>query len=198
VLPRPDPYLPAHAAALVELVAARRSRRVFGARALAAAEVGALLWAGQGITSSDGRRAAPSAGNLHPITLTLLDARGVWRYLPGEHTLARVGEGDHRLRLSWASHDQECVALAPAVVAVSAEPGILAGRYTARSKRYCALEAGHVAQNVLLMAAALGLEAVPVAAFDDRAVREVLGLGAGHLPLYLVPVGARPGHRGGG
>lgn len=63
------------------------------------------------------------------------------------------------------------------------------GRYGTRAERYVALEAGHAAQNVLLQAVALGFAALPVGAFDDRRVQEVLNLPGGHRPLYLIPVG---------
>jgi nitroreductase len=51
------------------------------------------------------------------------------------------------------------------------------------------LEAGHVTENVLLAAVALGLGAVPVAAFSEAAVIEAAGLVMGQLPMVLVPVG---------
>jgi nitroreductase len=51
------------------------------------------------------------------------------------------------------------------------------------------MEAGHAAQNLLLEAAAVGLAAVPVGAFDDDRVRETLGLPRSEAPLYLIPVG---------
>jgi SagB-type dehydrogenase family enzyme len=185
-LPRPDP----RGTALHGIIATRRSLREFGRRGLTLAEVGALLWAGQGITSAEGARAAPSAGAMYPITLTLVDSRGVWRYVPAEHALSPVEPGDRRARLAEAALGQEHVAEAPLTIAVTARPATLSARYRERASRYCLLEAGHVAQNVLLMATALGLAAVPVAAFDDEAVLSVLGLGAGNLALYLLPVGA--------
>jgi SagB-type dehydrogenase family enzyme len=186
LLPRLDPSsTPLHG-----VIAARRSRREFDRRPLTPAETGALLWAGQGITSADGARAAPSAGALHPITLSLLDSGGVWRYLPGDHALAPAAEEDRRARLAAAALGQACVADAPATIAVTARPAELSARYGRRAERYTILEAGHVAQNVLLMATVLGLGAVPVGAFDDEAVRAVLGLGAEHRVLYLLPVGA--------
>jgi ribosomal subunit interface protein len=186
VLPRPDPRsTPLHA-----VVERRRSGREFGRRELTPAEVGALLWAGQGITSPEGGRAAPSAGALYPLTLSAIDARGVWRYLPEEHALSPAETGDRRARLAAAARDQEFVAEATLTIAVTARPGFLEERYGERAERYCVLEAGHVAENVLLMATALGLASVSVAAFDDGAVLAALGLGAGHLPLYLLPVGA--------
>jgi nitroreductase len=51
------------------------------------------------------------------------------------------------------------------------------------------MDAAHAAENVLLQAEALGPGAVPVGAFDDEAVRTVLGLPADEVPLYLIPVG---------
>lgn len=185
-LPSPDLDAP-----LARVVAARRSRRELAGRPLGAEELGALLWAGQGTTGPGGLRAAPSAGALYPTTLLVADGRGVWRYAPAPHALEPVAEGDARARLAAAALGQECVALAPATIAVTCRPAVLAPRYGRRSERYCTLEAGHVAQNVLLMATALGLGAVPVGAFDDAAVRAELRLGPEHLVLYLIPVGAR-------
>jgi nitroreductase len=51
------------------------------------------------------------------------------------------------------------------------------------------LEAGHVGQNLLLQAVALGLAAVPVGAFDGGELRAVLALPPGREPLYLVAIG---------
>ena len=84
---------------------------------------------------------------------------------------------------------QEAVAGAWAVVVIVGQPARTATRYGARATRYMWLEAGHVAQNVLLEAVSLGLAAVPVGAFDDAAVATVLGLPDGEVPLYLIPVG---------
>ncbi len=192
VLPRPDP----RSTPLCDIIAKRRSQREFGRRELTVAEVGALLWAGQGITSVEGGRAAPSAGALYPITLSVIDARGVRRYVPAEHALSPAETGDRRAQLAVASLSQEYVAEAPLMIAVTARPAVLSVRYGERAERYCALEAGHVAENVLLMASALGLAAVPIGAFDDEAVLAVLGLGAGNVALYLLPIGSTAEGRG--
>jgi nitroreductase len=82
------------------------------------------------------------------------------------------------------------VARAPAVLVVSAAPATLAPQYGVRAERYAVLEAGHVAENLLLAAVALGLAAVPVAAFSDAAVIEAARLTMGQVPMVLVPVGA--------
>jgi nitroreductase len=48
-----------------------------------------------------------------------------------------------------------------------------------------------VAQSLLLAAAALGLAAVPIGGFYDRAVDSLLGIDGLHeASVYLVPLGA--------
>ncbi len=189
LLPLPPPRI-AQGAGLAEVIAARRSRRDFARRALGSEEVSALLWAGQGITSPGGLRAAPSAGALYPLTLFLADERGVFRYRPAGHALKRLLAGDRRAALAVAALGQACVAEAAADVVIAADPERLRPEYRDRSERYCLLEAGHVAQNLLLTAAALGLCGVPVGAFDDRRVGDAIALEKGNLALYIVAVGA--------
>lgn len=67
-------------ASLATVLATRRSTRVFARRELADHELAQLLWAAQGLT--DGHRTALSAGALYPITVRLVDAKGIWRYAP--------------------------------------------------------------------------------------------------------------------
>ena len=64
-----------------------------------------------------------------------------------------------------------------------------ARKYGRRAERYCFLEAGHVAQNVLIQAEALQLAGVPIGAFDDEAVARVLGLPEDCSVLYMLPIG---------
>jgi nitroreductase len=58
-----------------------------------------------------------------------------------------------------------------------------------KAEQYSLLEAGHVAQNVLLQATALGLASVPVGGLDEKKVAAALKLPAGTRPVYLLPVG---------
>jgi len=187
VLPPPDK---AGRSALYAVLAARRSARTYGDRPLTDAEVGQLLWAGQGITSPDGKRTAPSAGALYPLNLYYFDESGVWRYDARGHALIRVTAEDKRGALAAAASGQASLKNAAAIIVIVAKPTVTAAQYGARAERYCALEAGHVAQNILLTATALGLGACPAGAFDDDGVRAVLSLAGDYLPLYLIPVGA--------
>ena len=62
-------------------------------------------------------------------------------------------------------------------------------KYGERAGQFTLNEAGHSSQNLLLMATALGLGAVPIGGFEDDEVSEALDLPAGEIPYCLVPVG---------
>ena len=78
---------------------------------------------------------------------------------------------------------------APAVLVIAAVYERTTGKYGRRGHRYVHMEVGHAGQNVYLQATASGLGTVMVGAFDDKEVRETLGLPASHEPLGLMPVG---------
>jgi SagB-type dehydrogenase family enzyme len=176
------------ARSLEDVLASRRSVRAFRDEPIAAIDVAQLLWAAQGVTDAEGGRTAPSAGALYPLELYVVDGAGASRYLPAEHALVSVAEGDLRHALGEAA-GQDAVLGAPAVFVLAGVEARTAARYGDRAERYVQLEAGHAAQNLLLQATALGLGAVPIGAFEDAAVARALGLADGERPLYLIPVG---------
>lgn len=175
---------------LVESLAKRRSVRQFSDQPLSAEQIGQLLWAAQGITNKGwGLRTAPSAGALYPLETYVVFEQGVYHYNPRRHELKRVIEGDMRGKLQNAAWGQRAVGSAPAVFVFAAVHERTSVKYGKRATRYVDMEAGHACQNLLLQAAALGLGGVPVGAFRDDKVADVLKLDSNAAPLYLVPVG---------
>ncbi len=63
-------------------------------------------------------------------------------------------------------------------------------KYGLRGYRFVLLEAGHVGQNVVLAAAALGLPALPLGGFYDRPVESLVGVdGLDEAVVYVVLLG---------
>jgi SagB-type dehydrogenase family enzyme len=157
-----------------------------------------LLWAAQGVTRSDGGRAAPSAGGLYPLTLYVAAGHvtglpaGIYRYAAAEHTLRLVRSGDARAEIAAAAYGQDWIADSPAVALIAADYGRTAARYGDRARRYVDVEAGHAAQNLCLEAVALALGAAVVGAFDDAELGLAARLPKRQAPVLLVPVG-QPG-----
>lgn len=174
---------------------ARRSTREFQSLPLTLAEAAQLLWSAQGVTNAEGHRTAPSAGAMYPLELYLAAAHveglnpGVYHYLPGEHALEAVRDGDVRGELMAAALDQACVGVGAALLVFTAVYERTTGRYGDRGVRYVYMDVGHAGQNVHLQAVALGLGTVVVGALDGEAVRRIIGAPANEDPLYIMPVG---------
>lgn len=100
-----------------------------------------------------------------------------------------IGGGDRRGALSTAALGQSWITDAAAVLVLAARHRRTTNRYGPRGERYVHIETGHAAQNVYLQARALGLGTTEVGAFDDRAVKSVLGLAADQDPLAIMPIG---------
>jgi SagB-type dehydrogenase family enzyme len=173
-----------------DALAARRSVREFTGQPITDRELSQLLWAAQGMASSDGRRTAPSAGALYPLEVWVATAYGFYHYEPHKHRLAQHLERDLRPDIYRSALMQEAILQAPAVFVIAAVYQRIAQKYgEQRALRYVPMEAGHAAQNLLLEAVALGLGGVLIGAFYDRDVEKVLSLPADQKPLYLIPVG---------
>ena len=175
---------------LEEALALRRSVREFTPEALTERELSQLLWAAQGITHAQGLRTAPSAGALYPLEVYVASVGGFYRYEPRPHQLVRLSERDLRAVMCRSAWGQEFITQAPVVFVIAAVYERVSGKYgAARTPRYVHMEVGHSAQNLLLEAVALGLDGVPVGAFEDEALQKGLELPEDHRPLYLIPVG---------
>ena len=174
---------------LEEAIGRRRSVRRYGPGPLPVETIGQLLWAGQGVTSPDGKRTAPSAGGLYPLELYIVAPTEVSHYLPQGHRAETRATPDLRPRLQAHALGQAPVGAAPLVIAVAFDPTRLSQRYAARALPYSTLEAGHAAQNILLQAVVLGLGAVPIGAYDGTGAARTLALPAGQTVVYFIPVG---------
>lgn len=177
----------------------RRSVRKFSEAPLSLKEVSQLLWAAQGITHSEGMRAAPSAGALYPLELYLVAGNvtglepGVYHYSATEHQLQLTAIGDRRPELARAALGQLFVEESAAVLVFSAIERRTTRKYGQRGIRYIHIEVGHSAQNVFLQAQALGVGAAVVGAFDDGRIVEILSLPQEVHVVYLMPLGKRCG-----
>ncbi len=201
---RPPVALPSPApgadAALGHLLHQRRSTREFADQAVALQTAATMLWAAYG-RQADGGRTVPSAGGRYPMTMYLVVGQvagltpGVYAYRPGEHQLVAHLDRDVRRELAAAALNQEPVAAAPVVLVVAGAPDRLRDRYADRSERFVMMEAGHIGQNLALIAPAVDLGLVTIGAFDDAAVAEVLALPESEHAYYLIPVGhpTKPG-----
>jgi len=202
---RANPQLPSHRlprplrprCSLWCALSRRTSRRTPGGAELPMPELATLLDAGYG-RRDGGRRTVPSGGALYPLELFVAVrsvsglARGLYRYDPRRHALEEHALDDPWPALEHASPLPEMLSAGAFALLVLAVFGRTRFKYGLRGYRFALLEAGHVAQNVLLAAAALGLAALPWGGYYDARLDELVDAdGVDESVVYAIVVGGR-------
>ncbi|MER5336081.1 thiopeptide-type bacteriocin biosynthesis protein [Micromonospora sp. NPDC002717] len=197
----------------------RRTRYDVGREQMDVADLGRLLRYAAGDTAPPGseqrRLAYPSPGALVTTRLMVLPRRvtsvpaALYEYLPQRHALrrltpdpgadrlariapqfapagsARTGEPD----AAFASGGPDIEAV-PLWLFVVAELRRARARYGLRGYRFCAIETGHLAQNLLLAATAMGRSAAPIGGFFDDELNHLLLLdGLDSSAFYALTLG---------
>lgn len=187
---------------------------------LTAGELGTVLWRAYGttgivpVTLPDGRRYElarrpyPSGGQQYPAQLRLVVwdipglEPGVYHADPVEKVLWRLGAApsvdDLEATSSWfgeAAVAQGGIDLTelPALLGLYVDVSQVRQRYGLRTPRLVLVEAGHLAQNLALVAAGTGLALGMIGGFYDDLANEVFGLdGVDQMLVYLLPLGRYP------
>ena len=160
---------------------------------LSAQELSQLLWVAYGYSSA-GHRTVPSAYNSYPTKIWFLNATAAYEFIPQTHSVTLKLQGDKRLEIATALGSQN-LANASTVFLVIYDSS-LGGDGGAVSHEFPEVEAGAIAQNILLEATAWDLSGNMVSQGLEEwngagaaSIRNILGLSVSLVPLYAVPVG---------
>jgi len=183
----------------------RTSERRFSGKAVDLGVLATLLHAGGGIRESEfpARRLAPSAGALYPLDLYVFPllieglTKGLYHFEPSKRILEQLepqieAESVEAALPSSINVPGGHLAGCAVVLALVANLWRSRIKYGPRAYRFALLETGHIAQNILLAAAAFGLAAYPFGGFYDDRMNALLGVnGVDEMTLYLLLVGHR-------
>jgi len=183
----------------LEVLKKRRSIRSYSPEALHISDLSLLLWASTGIQRKQYNhefRTAPSAGALYPIETYLAVnnveelKKGLYHYNIPAHALEELKIGVLGEDLAHAALEQEMCEEAPVVFIWTAVFGRSKWKYKQRAYRYVYLDAGHIAQNLALSAASIGLGSCQIGAIFDDEINSILGVdGTEESTIYLSAVG---------
>ena len=193
----------------MQLVETRRSLRDYSGKAMTQAELAFMLWSAQGVLSYRGGnvatlRTVPSGGARHPFeTYIAVQAveglePGLYRYLPMENvgekivTVERLGSiQDHTNTITSMLAGQAWAAKAPVVLVYTCVAYRAEWRYSSAAHRVVLIDLGHLGQNVMLSAVALGLGSCCMAAYDQQLCDRLVGVdGLNEYTVYAISVGA--------
>ena len=196
------PEWTATAKPLEEVILSRESRRGYSGESIPLAQISMMLNLGYGVVRKDGgdfaRRVAPSAGGLYPLEMYLFSFRveglpgGLFHYQRDRHRLEQLNAFDRRTPLGPIFGDLVDFSSMSALMVISAVFSRSTRKYGDRGYRFALLEAGHLAQNLLLTAEGLRLGAVPLGGFHDDMVNRLLGVdGEAEAAVHAVAIGGR-------
>ena len=190
----------------------RRSVRSYATTPMTQAELAFLLYSAQGIQAFRAGgvatlRPAPSGGARHPfetyIAVNSVEglAPGLYRYAPLENVLEEKGKKraaierlgpftDYEERITKMLAGKGWAGKAPIVLFFTCVAYRGEWRYVTASHRVMLIDLGHVGQNVMLSAAALGLGSCCLAAYDQEECDKQLNLdGLEEYTVYGISVG---------
>jgi SagB-type dehydrogenase family enzyme len=192
-----------------ELLDVRRSEREYTDKAATRAQLAFMLWSTQGIQFYRGEnryasmRPVPSGGARHPFEAyaAVLNVegleQGIYHYLPQENVGEKLAAIEYLSPLADAKdtvtdmlYQQKWGADAAFVLFYTCIAYRAEWRYSAMAHRVALIDLGHVGQNAMLGAAALGMGSCCIAAFNNAKCDEVLGVdGVDEYTVYAVTVG---------
>ena len=192
----------------VNLLDTRRSAREYSGAAMTQAQLAFMLYSTQAMQSYRNEvaifRPVPSGGARHPFETYIAVknveglSSGLYHYLPTENvgekrvTIQRLKDlPDYEDKITSMMAGQSWAAKAPVVIFYSCVPYKGEWRYVDMAHRLALIDVGHVGQNAMLSAVALGLGSCCLAAYDQKICDEVIGLdGLDEFTVYAVTVGA--------
>jgi SagB-type dehydrogenase family enzyme len=178
----------------------RRTARAFAKREISPKALARLHVGAAGVTEEmpvpgtaglvQRLRAWPSAGALYPIELypVLLDGAAC-HFDPVASFLEVIDEGPMRARIAPHVLSIAGELDAPLLIVLTGMAERTLTKYGERGYRFLWLDAGHVAQNLVLAATALGLAACPIGGFHDDEIARELGIDRRESVLSLLAIG---------
>lgn len=183
---------------LFKTIMSRSSERNFSRESISIDELSILLRYSCGMKDdTSSLRIQPSAGSMYPLEIYPLLFRdtseissGIYHYAPKKKALEVLWEH------SFSSEEIDSLAIYPWVknaaicFVITAIFDRAQNKYGERGYRHVLLEAGHVGQNMSLVASALGLKSCPLSGTQDTAIEKLLDIdGTTESVVYAVTVG---------
>jgi len=198
------PRLDIPKAFIYDVLLARQSSRDFNNQPVELNQLNNILFAGYGSrnsikeeNNSSSERPAPSAGGLYPLELYVLVMNmkglqpGIYHYHPHAPKLEFIDSNSiDRQLLYHLFLQQSWIMDASAVIIATAIMERTLSKYRDRGYRYILFEAGHVFQNMNLVATAHKIGTVNIGAFLDEEIGSLLKIDDEEKVIYAMAVGA--------
>jgi SagB-type dehydrogenase family enzyme len=192
----------------IEMLDQRRSVRNYEDIPLTQAQLSFMLWSTQGIQKTINNivslRPVPSGGARHPFETYICIknveniAPGIYYYDPSKHiaeklcSIQKISDLPSDETITEMLAGQSWATTAPVLIFYTSIPYKAEWRYSDCAHRVALIDLGHVGQNAMLSATALGLSSCCLAAYYQKKCDEILNIdGEDEFTVYVVSVGTQ-------
>ncbi|MDP4145898.1 MAG: SagB/ThcOx family dehydrogenase [Bacillota bacterium] len=192
---------------IYECISSRRSTRFYSEEEISLEELSYLLWATQGITGTNNAgltlRTVPCSGATHSFETYLFVMnvagieKGIYRYLPVEHSLLLMFElKDIDKKVDAITLEQPFVPnfakKAAVTFAWSTTPYRSEWKYDITGHKKILIDIGHVCQNLYLSGESVEIGVCAIGIYDQAAIDNLLQLdGDDEFIIYLAAAGKK-------
>jgi SagB-type dehydrogenase family enzyme len=176
---------------LTHLIHKRKSVRRFSDSSISINEISEILFNAYSLKDAEGSMTIPVAGGLSIMSLLVfLYENNSWIAYKYNHLNYHLEKLDNSIEnLSKFFYTQSVdFNSAKACIIISSELCALSQVYLSRAFKFSAFQAGHVAQNILLTATALGLNGIPLGSLIESEIMTSFDM-VDEYPLYAVVLG---------
>jgi SagB-type dehydrogenase family enzyme len=195
---------------LEQVLLERRSVRKFSGQAITKANLSTILAMGTGLGGENfneppaplvlggpvAKRTYPSGGALYPIELLVYPLRvesinpRFYYYQVLPHRLVSVAPSVPEDVLVELLNEHPIKEASTLLLLFIDFARLSFGKYGEKSYRLALIEAGHIAQNVLLVTSGLGLQSLPICGFNDEQLSRAAGLAfPNEVIIYVLAIG---------
>ena len=185
---------------LDEALMNRKTTRDFSGETIPETDLATILWACNGLNRKDMKRTTPSALNWQDVSVYVVQANGIWKYLPKRHALLFITGKDQRqhfgeiktlsrlagAHLVFVSDARKMKTMTTQLVNKAFDVDMMQGEWAERAR---ALNTGVKLQAAALATAGLGLAGVTRLLVNDEVARDLLQLNAEEKIMAIYSVG---------
>lgn len=189
---------------LVNVLTKRKSVRKFSDKPITKQQISNLLFYSTGVIRNNDnnknadsiRRSYPSAGARYPIETYVLAfnckslSSGIYHYNVLDHKLDFLLKGDYSKEMIKLCRDQKWIGDTGITIVLTGVFNRNMVKYKKRGLRYIFMEAGHIGQNIYLVAEHLNLGCCAIGGFKDQQLNDLLDVdGDNESALYILGIG---------
>lgn len=177
---------------ITESIHKRKSARIFSATPINEDEIIKILFNAYSLKDNNGSFTIPQAGGLGVMKLNVLTNKnhswGISSYNHLTYELINLEENTDNITKLFYTKSIDFNTASHCII-ISCNLNAFSKVYLARAFKFSCFQAGHIAQNIILVATLLGIKTIALGSLVEEEIKKSCHLDVDQYPLYAVILG---------